>query len=92
MQRIEKSRHHIVNDDTNFNTQYTDEINNFFNQQLQDAEITMLRLHNLQRARLLKQQAQNITTKVQTFKNNFTEFESFEVLSSEIADNQLTNV
>ena len=52
----------------------------------------MLRLHKLQRARILKQQAQKITTKTQTFKNDFTEFKSFEVLSSKIADNQLTNV
>ena len=48
----------------------------------------MLRLHNLQRVRLLKQQAQNIMTRTQTFKSDFTESESFEVLSSEIADSQ----
>ena len=52
----------------------------------------MLRLHNLQRVRLLKQQAQNITTRVQTLKSDSTEFESFKILSSEIADSQLTNV
>ena len=51
----------------------------------------MLRLHNLQRARLLKQQAQNITTKTQTLKSNFIKFKSFEVLSSEIVDNQSAN-
>ena len=52
----------------------------------------MLRLHNLQRARLLKQQAQNITTKTQTLKSDFIKSESFEMLSSEIADSQSTNV
>ena len=76
-QRIKKSRHYIADDDTDFNTQHTDKINNFFSQQLRNAEATMLRLYNLQRARLLKQQAQNITTKAQTLKSNFTEFESF---------------
>ena len=30
--RTEKSRHHIVDDDTDFNTQHTDEINNFLSQ------------------------------------------------------------
>ena len=55
MRRTEKSRHHIADDDTDFNTQHTDEINNSLSQQLRNAEITMLRLHNLQRARLLKQ-------------------------------------
>ena len=52
--RIKKSRHHIVDDDTDFNTQHINEINNSFNQQLRNAEITMLHLHNLQRARILK--------------------------------------
>ena len=52
----------------------------------------MLRLYNLQRARLLKQQAQNITTKVQTLKSDSTEFKLFKILSSEIADNQSANV
>ena len=51
----------------------------------------MLRLHNLQRVRLLKQQVQNITTKAQTLKSDFTESESFEVLSLKIADSQSTN-
>ena len=52
----------------------------------------MLRLHNLQRARLLKQQAQNITTRIQTLKNDFIEFKSFEMLSWKIADSQSANV
>ena len=53
--KIKKSRHHIVDDDTNFNIQHINEINNFLSQQLRDAEATMLRLHNLQRVRILKQ-------------------------------------
>ena len=56
LRRIEKLRHYIADDDTNFNTQHIDEINNSFKQQLRNAEVTMLRLYNLQRARLLKQQ------------------------------------
>ena len=52
----------------------------------------MLRLHNLQRARFLKQQAQNITTKTQTFKSDSTTFKSSEVLSSEIVENQSMNI
>ena len=52
----------------------------------------MLRLHNLQRARFLEQQAQNITTKAQMLKSNSIEFESFKVLSSKIAESQLINV
>ena len=51
---IRRQRHHIVNDDTDFNTQHTDKINNSFSQQLRDAEVTILRLHNLQQACLLK--------------------------------------
>ena len=51
----------------------------------------MLRLHNLQRVRFLEQQAQNITTKAQTFKSDFIEFKSFEVLSLKIANSQSTN-
>ena len=90
--RTEKSRHHIADDDTDFNTQHIDEINSFLSQQLRNAEVTMLRLHNLQRVRLLEQQAQNITTRTQTLKSDFIESESFEVLSSEIADSQSASV
>ena len=31
LRKIKKSRHHIVDDNTDFNTQHTDEINNSFN-------------------------------------------------------------
>ena len=51
----------------------------------------MLRLHNLQRARLLKQQAQNITTRVQTFRNDFIESESSEMFNLKNVDAQTTN-
>ena len=54
--------------------------------------MTMLRLHNLQRARLLKQQFQKITIKIQAFKSDFIESESFETLSLRNADAQSTNV
>ena len=30
--KIEKSRHYIADDDTDFNTQHTDEVNNFLSQ------------------------------------------------------------
>ena len=33
LRRIEKSRYHIADNDTDFNIQYVDEINNFFSQQ-----------------------------------------------------------
>ena len=52
----------------------------------------MLCLHNLQRARFLKQQVQNITTKAQTLKSDSTESELFKMSSSEIADNQSASV
>ena len=52
--RIEKSRHQIVDDDTDFNIQHTDEINNFLDQQFRNAEVIMLNLYNLQQVRLLK--------------------------------------
>ena len=52
----------------------------------------MLRLHNLQRVCLLKQQAQNIMTKTQTLKNNFTKSKSSKVLNSKIAESQSTNI
>ena len=32
LRRIEKSCHYIVDNDTNFNAQHADEINNFFSQ------------------------------------------------------------
>ena len=52
---IEETRKRIASANTNSTTKQNDEINNFFSQQFRDAKMTMLRLHNLQRARLLKQ-------------------------------------
>ena len=52
---IEKTRKRVANANTNSTTKQNDKINNLLNQQLQNAETTMLRLYNLQRARLLKQ-------------------------------------
>ena len=52
----------------------------------------MLRFHNLQRVRLLKQQSQKITIRIQTLKNDFIEFKSFETSSLKNVDAQSTNV
>ena len=52
----------------------------------------MLRLHNLQRARLLKQQFQKMMIKTQTLKSDFIEFESFETSNLKNIDTQSTNV
>ena len=51
----------------------------------------MLRFQNLQRARLLKQQAQNIATKIQAFRNNFTESEPLEMFNLKNVDAKPTN-
>ena len=50
-----------------------------------------MRLQNLQRARLLKQQAQNIATKTQAFRNDFIESESFEMFNLKNTDAASTN-
>ena len=52
---IEKTRRRIADANTNSTIKQNDEINNFLNQQFRNAKTTMLRLYNLQRARLLKQ-------------------------------------
>ena len=54
LKSIEKTRKRIANADTNSTTKQNDEVNNFLNQQFRNAKATMLRLHNLQRIRLLK--------------------------------------
>ena len=51
-----------------------------------------MRLYNLQRARLLKQQTQNITTRTQVFRSDSIEFESFEIFNLKDADAQSANV
>ena len=64
IRRSEKFRQRNAGEDRDSTIQQNDKIIIFFSQQLRDAEATMLRFQNLQRARLLKQQAQNIATKV----------------------------
>ena len=86
IRRSEKSRQHNAGENRGSTIQQNDEVIIFLNQQLRDAEATMLRLQNLQRARLLKQQAQNIAARAQALRNDFTESESFEMFSLENAD------
>ena len=88
LKSIEKTCKRIADANTDSTTKQNDEINNSFNQQLRNAKAIMLRLHNLQRARLLKQQFQEITIKTQALKSDFTEFESFGTLSLKNADAQ----
>ena len=54
IRRSEESRQRNVDENKDSTIQQNDEIITFFNQQLRDAEATMLRLQNLQRARFLK--------------------------------------
>ena len=54
LKSIEKTRRRIADANTNSTTKQNDEVNNFLNQQFRNAKATMLRLHNLQRIRLLK--------------------------------------
>ena len=61
---IEETRRRIASANIDSITKQNDEINNFLNQQLWNAEATILRFHNLQRTRLLKQQFQEITIKI----------------------------
>ena len=51
----------------------------------------MLRLQNLQRARLLKQQAQNIATKIQALRSDSTESELSEMFNLKNAGAASTN-
>ena len=57
LKSIKKTRKRIANANTNSTTKQNNEINNFFSQQLRNAKATILRFHNLQRARFLKQQS-----------------------------------
>ena len=63
IRRSEKSRQRNAGENKNSIIQQNDEIIISLSQQLRDAEATVLRLQNLQRARLLKQQVQNIAAK-----------------------------
>ena len=55
LKSIEKTRRRIADANIDSTIKQNDEVNNFLNQQLQNAEATMLRFHNLQRTRFLKQ-------------------------------------
>ena len=55
IQRSEESCQRNADEDKDSTIQQNDEIIILFNQQFRNAEATMLRLQNLQRARLLKQ-------------------------------------
>ena len=54
IRRSEESRQRNVDENKDSTIQQNDKVIISFNQQLRDAETTMLRLQNLQRARLLK--------------------------------------
>ena len=54
IRRSEKPRQRNADEDKNLTIQQNNEIITFFTQHFRDAETTMLRLQNLQRARLLK--------------------------------------
>ena len=91
IRRSEKSRQHNADEDRNSTIQQNDYIIISFNQQLRNAETTMLRLQNLQRVRLLKQQIQNIVIRIQALRNDFTESELFEMFNLKNADAVSTN-
>ena len=63
IRRSEKSRQRNVDENKDSTIQQNDEVIILFNQQLRNAKATMLRLRNLQRARFLKQQVQNIAAR-----------------------------
>ena len=92
IRRSEKSRQRNADEDKNSTIQQNDEITTSFSQQLRDAKTTMLRLQNLQRARFLKQQVQNIATKIQALRSDSIEFESSEMFNLKIVDAASTNV
>ena len=81
IRRSEKFRQCNAGEDRDSIIQQNDEIITSLNQQLRNAEATVLRLQNLQRARFLKQQAQNIAARVQVLRSDFTEPESSEMFS-----------
>ena len=55
IRQSKKSRQRNADENKNSTIQQNDKVITSFNQQLRNAEATMLRLQNLQRARLLKQ-------------------------------------
>ena len=86
IRRSEESRQRNADEDKNSTIQQNDEIITSLNQQLRNAETTMLRLQNLQRARLLKQQAQNIAARTQALRSDSTEPEPSEMSNLRDAD------
>ena len=81
IRRSEKFRQRNAGEDRGSTIQQNDEVTTSLSQQFRDAETTMLRLQNLQRARLLKQQAQNIAARAQALRSDLTESESSEMSS-----------
>ena len=55
LRSIEKTRRRIANANIDSTTEQNNKINNLFSQQFRNAKTMILRLYNLQRARLLKQ-------------------------------------
>ena len=91
IRRSEKFRQRNVGENRGSTIQQNDEIIISFSQQLRNAEATMLRLQNLQRARLLKQQIQNIAAKIQALQSDSIESESFETFNLKDAGAMSTN-
>ena len=92
IRRNEKSRQCNAGEDKDSIIQQNNEVITFFSQQLRNAKTTMLRFQNLQRARFLKQQVQNIAARVQALRNDFTESESLKMFNLKNADAKSTNV
>ena len=91
IRQSEKSRQRNADENRDSTIQQNDEIIPSFNQQFRDAETTVLRFQNLQRARHLKQQAQNIAARAQALRNDFTEPELFKMFILKNVDAALTN-
>ena len=91
IRRSEESRQRNVDENKNSIIQQNDEVTISLNQQLRDAKATVLRFQNLQQARLLEQQAQNIATRAQAFRSDFIESESSEMSNLKNADAASTN-
>ena len=91
IRRSEESRQRNAGEDKGTTIQQNDEITISFNQQLRDVEATVLRFQNLQRARFLKQQAQNIAARIQALRSDFIESESLKMFNLRDADAALTS-
>ena len=69
----EETRRRTAGADTGSTTEQNGGANSPLSQQLRDAEATVLRLHNLQRARLLEQQSQEMAARAQALRSDPTE-------------------